>query len=204
MTKAGGARRVALTGGIATGKSHVRAHLEALGVPTIDADALARQAVAPGTAGLAAVVRRFGREILLPDGSLNRRSLAQTVFSDMSARRDLEAIIHPAVRAAIDAWFERLNGEGAPIGVADIPLLYEAGREREFELVIVAACAPATQLRRLIERDALSETEARARLAAQLPVEEKARRADYVVGTDGSIAETNRQVEAVWRQITTG
>src|SRR5262245_47334694 len=106
-------RRVALTGGIATGKSHVRAQLERLGVPTIDADTLAREGVAAGTPGLDAVVARFGPVVLDETGALDRRKLAQIVFSDAHARRDLEGIIHPAVKAAIDAWFDSL-GESPP------------------------------------------------------------------------------------------
>jgi dephospho-CoA kinase len=189
-------RRVALTGGIATGKSHVRAEFERLGVPTIDADTLARDAVAAGTPGFDAVVTRFGRAVLDKTGALDRRKLASIVFSDASARRDLEGIIHPAVRVAIDSWFDALD-DSSGFAVADIPLLYETGREREFEKVIVTACAPDEQVRRIMARDTISEAEARSRIAAQLPIDEKARRADYVIRTDGSFAETNLQVREV-------
>src|SRR5688572_30483235 len=116
--------RVALTGGIATGKSYVRARFEDLGVPTIDADALARDAIAPGTPGLAAVVARFGPVVLDPDGQVNRAALAAIVFADDGARRDLEAIIHPVVRRAIDDWYRTLD-PATPFAVAEIPLLYE-------------------------------------------------------------------------------
>ena len=191
--------RIALTGGIATGKSHVRAQFEALGAPTIDSDLLAREAVAPGTPGLRAVVSRFGEAVLDASASLDRRKLGAIIFSDAQARHDLEAIVHPFVRAETDRWFARLEQEGRPLGIADIPLLYEVGREGDFDAVIVAACDPATQLTRVMARDRVTETEARQRIAAQRPIEEKIRRADYVIRTDGPIEETGQQVEQVYR-----
>ena len=193
--------RVALTGGIATGKSHVRARFEALGAPTIDSDLLARDAVRPGTAGLRAVVRRFGEDVLDGRGALDRRRLGTVVFADPSARRDLEAIVHPFVREETERWFLRLAERGAPLGIADIPLLYEVGLERDFDAVIVAACAPATQIVRVMARDQMSEAEARQRIAAQLPIEEKVRRADYVIDTSGAIEETDARVETVYRAL---
>jgi dephospho-CoA kinase len=195
-----GVERVALTGGIATGKSHVRAEFEKLGVPTIDADVLARQAVAPHTPGLAAVVARFGREILDASGGLDRQRLAAVVFADAGARRDLEQIVHPFVQRAIDRWFDALGRGGHAVAIADIPLLYETGRDRDFESVIVTACDPATQLARVMDRGA-TEEDARRRIAAKLPIEDKVRRADYVIRTDGTIEETNDQVRRVYRAL---
>ena len=194
-------RRIALTGGIATGKSYVRRQFEALGVPTIDADVLAREAVASGTPGLAAVIRRFGSGVLDSTGALDRPALASLVFSDATARHDLEAIVHPFVRAATDRWFDSLSRNRQPFAIADIPLLYEVGRDKNFDAVIVAACAPETQLRRLMARDSLSEEDARKRLAAQIPIEEKLRRSDYVVRTDGTHEETNRQVRELYEKL---
>jgi dephospho-CoA kinase len=193
--------RVALTGGIATGKSYVRAWFERAGVPTIDADVLARQAVAPGSAGLASVVRRFGTGLLTPDGELDRRALGAIVFADPAARRDLEAIVHPEVRRATDAWFAALDPVAHVFALADIPLLYETGRDRDFRLVVVTSCAVETQLARLMRRDALSEADARARIAAQLPLDEKRRRADFVIETDGTFAETDARVRDVHGQL---
>jgi dephospho-CoA kinase len=190
-------RRVALTGGIGTGKSHVRARLERLGVATIDSDVLAREAVARGTAGLAAVVKRFGAGILSADGSLDRAALAAIVFGDAAARRDLEAIVHPEVRRVTEAWFASLDPAAHPVAVADVPLLFEVGREKDFDSVIVVACAPDTQLRRVMQRDGLNESDARQRLAAQLPLAEKIRRADFLINSDGSYEDTDRQVDAV-------
>lgn len=193
-------RRVALTGGIATGKSHVRAEFERLGVPTIDADVLARGAVAPGTPGLSAVVQRFGPEVLDSSGALDRKRLALIVFRDPRARQDLERIIHPAVRLEIDAWFASL----APVhrfAIADIPLLYETGRDRNFDAVIVTTCEPATQIRRVMTRDGVSEAEALQRIAAQMSNEDKVRRATYVIRTDGTFDDTRTQVRAVYSKL---
>jgi len=193
-------RRVALTGGIATGKSQVRAEFERLGVPTIDADVLARAAVAPGTPGLAAVTERFGDAVLDASGALDRKRLATVVFQDPAARHDLERIVHPAVRLEIDAWFTSL----APVhrlAIADIPLLYETGRDRSFDAVIVTTCEPATQIRRVMARDGVTEVEALQRIAAQMPVEDKVRRATYVIRTDGTFEDTNRQVRSVYDQL---
>ena len=194
-------RRIALTGGIATGKSHVLAQFARAGVPTQDADLFAREAVAPGSPGLAAVAARFGATILTIAGTLDRPALATIVFSDERARRDLEAIVHPYVRSATDAWFAALDPAVHSYAVVAIPLLYETGRDRDFDAVIVTRCAPETQVRRLMLRDRLGEDDARRRIAAQMPVEEKARRADYVISTDGSFAETESQVSAVLHRL---
>jgi dephospho-CoA kinase len=197
-------RRVALTGGIATGKSHVRAEFERLGVPTIDADQLARDVVEHGTPGLKAIVARFGAGVLDDTGALDRRKLASIVFADPLARRDLEAIIHPAVVDAIDEWFESLGDRPPGFAIADIPLLYETGRHREFDVVIVTACDPATQLARVVSRDGITERDALARIAAQLPISEKAVRADYVINTGGPFEDTNRQVGEVFERLVSG
>jgi dephospho-CoA kinase len=188
--------RVALTGGIATGKSWVLRRIASRGVPTIDADVLAREVVAPGTPGLQAVQARFGDEVLAVSGELDRAALGRIVFGDPAARRDLEAIVHPAVYRAIAAWFDALPpATGA--AVADIPLLFETGHERDFDLVVVTACAADEQVRRLQARDGLSATEARARIAAQWPLDEKVTRAGAVIDTGGSHDDTDRQVDAL-------
>lgn len=194
-------KRIAITGGIGSGKSHVRAQFEALGVPTIDADALSRRVLAPGTPGLAAVVRRFGFDLLNVNGVLDRRKLASIVFADPAARKDLEAIVHPEVQRATDEWFAVINPDVHPFAIADIPLLYEVGRQGAFDAVIVVACEPETQVRRVMARDAITETEARQRIAAQLPIADKINRAHYIIRTDGTVEETNRQVKAVFEKL---
>jgi len=190
-------RRIGLTGGIATGKSHVRGQFEAHGVPTLDADALARRALEPGTPGLAAVITRFGPEVLDARGALDRKKLAAIVFADSTARQDLERIVHPVVRRAIDDWFASLDANRYPFAIAEIPLLYETGRDRDFEAVIVVACDGEEQLRRLMARDGLNEEEARQRIRAQMPLAEKTRLADHVIRTDGTFVETNEQIRRI-------
>jgi dephospho-CoA kinase len=194
-------RRIALTGGIATGKSYIRQAFEKLGVPTSDADTRAREAVAPGSPGLRQVIERFGPEILNSSGALDRARLAAIVFADPAARRDLEQIVHPYVQDATDRWFESLHPARHRFAIADIPLLYEVGRDRDFDAVIVAASRPETQLRRIVERDGISEDEARRRIAAQQPIDEKVRRADYVIWTDGSFEDTDRQIHGLFKRL---
>jgi dephospho-CoA kinase len=185
--------RVALTGGIATGKSYCLERFAAHGVPTIDADVLAREVVAPGTPGLAAVAARFGGGVLAADGTLDRPALGRIVFGDSKARAALEAIIHPDVYRRIREWFANLPA-ATRVAMADIPLLFETGHNHDFDEVIVAACDPEEQLRRVMARDNLTDADARARLAAQWPIEEKVKRADRAIWTDRGFAETDRQV----------
>jgi dephospho-CoA kinase len=193
-------RRVALTGGIATGKSHCLARFAALGAAVVDADRLARDAVAPGTPGLARVIERFGRGVMRADGSLDRAALGRIVFADRAARADLEAIIHPEVYRRISDWFAN-QPAGTRVAIADIPLLFETGHQHDFEVVVVCACAPEEQLRRLMARDGLTEAAARERLDAQWPIDEKVARAHVVIRTDGSIGETDRAVGRVYESL---
>lgn len=188
--------QAALTGGIASGKSYCLARFGALGIPGIDADELARLALAPGSPGLAAVVARFGDALLDEAGALKRPALATIIFSDRAARAALEAIVHPEVYRRIREWLARLPPP-TPVAIADIPLLFETGHRHDFDRVVVCACPPEEQLRRMVARDGLTEMAARARLAAQWPIDEKRRRADYVIETGGSFAETDAQVRAV-------
>lgn len=187
--------RVALTGGIATGKTHVLERLRAAGVPVIDADELVHAALRPGTVAARAVAQHFGPDMLAADGAVNRKALGARVFSDAAARRRLEAILHPAVYDAIQQWFDDLKSSGGLLGVAAIPLLYETKHEGDFQAVVVTACKPETQIRRIMERDGLPEAEAQRRIAAQMPIEEKARRGDFVIWTNGTLADTDKQVD---------
>jgi dephospho-CoA kinase len=183
--------RIALTGGIATGKSYVLARLRDRGIPVIDADEIVHEELGAGTATTRAVSLAFGDAVLQPDGRIDRAALASTVFADVDARRRLEAIVHPVVYERIRKWFDTLN---RPHAFASIPLLYETGHESDFDVVVATACTADQQLRRIMERG-LSEEDARRRIAAQMPAEEKARRADYVIRTSGAFAETNTQVD---------
>ncbi len=188
--------RVALTGGIATGKSHVSRALAARGIPTIDADVLAREALAPGSTGARAVVERFGDAVRAPGGAIDRKALGRIIFGDAQARRDLEAIVHPCVYERIDDWFRTVESP-AGFAVAEIPLLFETAREHDFDRVVVVACAPERQIERAMARDGLAEADVRARLAAQWPIREKVAKADHVIHTDGTFAETDEQIERV-------
>lgn len=172
---------IGLTGGIATGKSTFAAALRSLGAPVVDADRLARAVVAPGTSALAAIVEAFGPGVLLPGGELDRKALGALVFADREARRRLEAITHPAIREAMLAETARLEAAGHPLAFYEAPLLYEVGLDRLMALVVVVSAPPEVQLARLARRDGLARAEAEARLAAQLPVAEKAARADVLV-----------------------
>ncbi len=189
--------RVALTGGIGTGKSYCLERFAAHGAATIDADVLAREAVAPGTAGLAAIAARFGSGILALDGTLDRPGLGRIVFGDAKARAALEAIIHPEVYRRIREWFANLPA-GTRVAIADLPLVFETGHHHDFDEVVVAACDPEEQVRRVMARDHLSDADARDRLAAQWPIDEKVKRAHRVIWTDRGFAETDRQVADIY------
>ena len=188
--------RVALTGGIATGKSYVLDRMRSRGVACLDADALAHGVMAPGTEATQAIAERFG-DVLEPTGAVDRQKLGPIVFADAAARRDLEAIVHPAVYRAIAAGLRgfELSGD-APFAVVDIPLLFETGHSGAFAKVIATVCPADVQLARLMARG-LTREAASQRIHAQLPADEKARRADYVITTDGSFAETDAQVDRI-------
>jgi dephospho-CoA kinase len=193
--------RVALTGGIATGKSHVLDQLRKRGIPCLDADALAHGVMAAGTEATAAIGARFGAEVLAADGSVNRSTLGRIVFADPAARKELEAIVHPAVYRAITAGLKGFELLGDyPMAVVDIPLLYETGAETQFNRVIVTACPPELQIARLITRG-MTEAEARQRIEAQWPTARKTAQADFVITTDGTFAETDGQIERVLRSL---
>lgn len=191
-----------LTGGIATGKSTVSAMFTHLGCRVTDADQLARDVVTPGQPAHAAIVAEFGVGMLQPDGYVDRKRLGAIIFADAAKRKRLEAITHPAIRTRWDRIL-RVYEEEAYSGVVfwDAALLYETAGARLMEKMVVVFADPATQLARLIARDGCTEAEARARIASQMPVAEKAKLADYVVDNSGSLPETERQVREVHRAL---
>jgi dephospho-CoA kinase len=191
--------RVGLTGGIASGKSLVAAELATRGAVIIDADVLARDVVEPGTPGLAAISERFGTDVLA-DGRLNRARLAEIVFADPVARRDLEQIVHPAVRARAAA-LERAAGSAA-IVVHVIPLLVETGQQEQFDLVVTIEVDDETQVQRLMARNRFSRAEAESRIAAQASSEDRRIAADVVLDNTGSVAELKDQIDALWAVLT--
>jgi len=192
---------VGLTGGIACGKSTVAAMFRRLGVPIVDADQVARDVVAPGTPGLAAVVEAFGPGVLAPDGSLDRKRLGEVVFGDPAARARLNAITHPRIAAESARRMGELRDDPSLYTIYEAALLVENGLARAFEALVVVSVEPATQLRRLTERDGVDEETARARIEAQLPLSEKEAAADYVIRNDGTTADTERRVEEVHRAL---
>jgi dephospho-CoA kinase len=173
---------VGLTGGIASGKSSVARLFEALGVPVVDADAVAREVVAAGTPGLDAIRVRFGERIIAADGELDRAALRARVFADPAARRDLEAILHPRIRRIMD---ERLRAACAPYAIAMIPLLLETGQQDRFDRVLVVDVTPATQLQRAHARDGTPHQTLQGILAAQLDRDNRLAQADDVIDNEG-------------------
>ena len=170
-----------------------------LGADVIDADQLAREVVEPGQPALEEIATAFGRDILMPDGRLDRGKLARIIFADPVARARLNAITHPRIQERM-ATEMALRGSRPGLLIVDIPLLYENDRTGTVESVIVVWVDSRTQLRRLIERDAMTEEEARQRIAAQMSLDEKRARADLVVDNSGSRENTRRQVETIYRQ----
>jgi dephospho-CoA kinase len=190
--------RVGLTGGIASGKSLVAEELAARGAVVIDADVLAREVVEPGTEGLAAVVERFGGGVLRA-GRLDRARLGQIVFADPESRRDLERIVHPAVRARA-AQLEQAAPPDAVV-VHIIPLLVETGQQDRFDVVVVVDVDPETQLARLVARDGLDAADAQARLAAQASREQRRAVADIVIDNGGSVTDLKAQIALLWQEL---
>ena len=196
-----------LTGGIASGKSLVLDVFRREGVATVDADEMARLVVAPGSEGLAAIVEAFGEGVRAADGSLDRKRVAEIVFADPSARRRLNAIVHPRVAAASQQRFVEMEKQGFALGCYDAALIVENGLADAFRPLVVVAAPPELQLARLIARDGLTPQEAEARVKAQAPLEAKIAAADVVIWNDGdrhtierrakeALAEVKRRVAA--------
>ncbi|SCK23549.1 dephospho-CoA kinase [Streptomyces sp. WMMB 322] len=214
--------KVGLTGGIGAGKSEVSRLLDGYGAVIVDADKIAREVVAPGTPGLAAVVEEFGEEILAPDGSLDRPRLGSVVFADTEKLAALNAIIHPLVgerSAELERQAEEAEqtgtagasgmsgagdareGGGGAVLVHDVPLLAENGLAPLYDLVLVVDASPATQLDRLVQQRGMEEDEATARMAAQATREERLALADIVIRNDGSRRELEARVREVWEEL---
>lgn len=188
--------RVALTGGIACGKSLVASMMEAAGVPVCDADVVAHMLIKPGTDAYRKVVDAFGSCILADDGTVDRRILGDIVFNNEAKRQRLNALLHPAVRVEIARWLQQQEQVGARLAAAVIPLLFEADMAAGWDAVVCVACQPRLQLERLRARG-LDEAACRARLAAQMPLEEKVKRSDSTIWNDGSPDELSESVRQV-------
>ncbi|GMA56580.1 dephospho-CoA kinase [Alicyclobacillus sacchari] len=198
-------RIIGLTGGIGSGKSTVTAMLRDLGAYVVDADVWARRVVEVGSDGLAEIVREFGQEVLLPDGSLNRKQLGAIVFQDATKRMRLNAITHPRVQRGMleetHAYWIKHPGEAV---IWDVPLLFEGTAKRFVDATIVVYASLETQIHRVIARDGLDRSAALARIHAQMPLAEKCKLATYVIDNDGSIENTREQVLQVWSEIRKG
>jgi len=194
--------RIGLTGNIAVGKSSASAHFTRLGAFVIDADRVAHGVLERGTPVFRRVVEAFGADILGEGGAIDRRRLGDVVFASEEKRLLLNSLVHPAVRGAIaDRIAAREADSPGGVVIVDAALLVETGGYRDYDRLVVVACDPALQLRRLMARDGLPEAAAKARIAAQMPMEEKVRAADYVIDTSGTFEATQRQVEAVYREL---
>jgi dephospho-CoA kinase len=190
-----------LTGGIGSGKSTVSALLVSYGAALVDSDVVAREVVAGGTPGLAALVEAFGDQILLPDGALDRPALGALVFADKEQLAVLNGIVHPLIRIRTTELLEQAEQSGAPVLIHDIPLLVETGAAGRFEHIIVVSVQPATQLDRLVRLRGMSEAEAQARIDAQAPLADKLAVATHVIDNDGPVADLAPQVRAVWEDL---
>lgn len=190
--------RVGLTGGIASGKSLVANELAARGGVIIDADLLAREVVEPGTPGLAAIIERFGPDVLA-DGRLDRAALARIVFADEAARRDLEAIVHPAVRRRAAELEAEAPADAVVVHV--IPLLVETGQQDSFDVVLTVDVDRETQIERLQQRDGVSRAEAERRLAAQVSREQRSAAADVIIDNAADVTELKKHVERIWAEL---
>ena len=194
--------RVGLTGGIGSGKSAVSSRLAALGAVIVDADAVAREVVEPGTPGLAAIVAEFGDGVLRADGTLDREGLGRIVFTDPEKLARLNAIVHPLVGERIAtqmAEVERDHPDG--VVVYDVPLLVENNLQDGYDVVVVVAASPETQLHRLVEIRGMTREDAQARIAAQAPLEAKLAVADIVVDNNGDLAALDARVKEVWADL---
>ena len=191
---------IGLTGGIASGKSTVSRLLKELGYVIVDADVAARAVVEPGRPALSQIVEAFGESVLLPDGSLDRRHLGDLIFNNEDKRKKLNSIVHPAVRQFMMAERDAAIEAGKQTIIMDIPLLYESGLTWMADKVIVVYTDETTQLDRLMARNNLSEPAAKARIASQLPLAEKAEKADAVINNNGTIEQTEEQLLRIIRE----
>jgi len=195
---------IGLTGGIASGKSVVAARLRTLGAVHVDADKLARDAVAPGTPGLAAIEARFGASVIADDGGLDRAALGAIVFADPAERAELEAITHPAVKAEAQRRFAAAAAaDPDAVVVYDVPLLVEAGGTAAYDTVVVVDARRDERMRRLVELRRMDAGEAARRIDAQATDEERLAVADVVIDANGTEAETLEQVDRLWERVRT-
>lgn len=193
---------IALTGGIATGKSTISALLRQAGIPVIDADQLARQVVAPGSDGLKCVVAKFGQEFVAPNGSLDRQKMSRLIFSDVQARGQLEEIVHPKIATLLLEQLGRLATKGHAWAVYEAPLIFEKNLQENFFATLLVTCSAKTQQQRLMQRDTIDAETAAQRIKSQLTEREKRKLATAVLPTDGELDQLPQQLTRIWFQLT--
>ncbi len=193
---------IGLTGGIASGKSTIANYLRSLGAPVFDADAESRAMVAKGSAALAEIAQAFGAEYLLPDGELNRAKMAELVFNDKAALKRLEGIIHKNVYAAAQSFLADCRSQKMPAAVLDVPLLIECGWHKDVDAVWLVAVDRETQIERAMARSGMTREEVKARIAAQMTLEEKRSYADFVIDNSGTPEAAQKTVAEAWQALT--
>ncbi len=193
---------IGLTGGIATGKSTVANLFQKKGIPVIDADVIAHRALVASSPVFAELIATFGQNIVGSDGNIDRKLLGQKIFQDSKARLRLDSIVHPFVRNQVAIEKQKLIQNGTPMAIYDIPLLFEKKMQGDFDLVVVVSCDLKIQKDRLMKRNSLSSQEANQRMAAQLPLSEKTKRADHVIDNSGTLVDLEKQVDTFLKSVT--
>lgn len=194
-------RVLGLTGGIGTGKSTVARLLREEGIPVVDADRISREVTEPGRDVYREILLRFGREVLLPDGRIDRKRLGETVFSDPGRRAELESVTHPRIAEGIAQALAALEREEHPVAVVEAALIHERKRGRMFDAVIGVRCDRERQVERIMARDGISREQALARIAAQMDPDEKASASEYRIDNSGDLESTSAQVRALARKL---
>lgn len=193
--------KLGVTGGVGSGKSLVCRRLQEFGVPVCSADELAKQAVAPGTKAYEQIVDHFGRQILTPDGDIDRAGLRRIIVGDDTARKTLEGFVHPEVMRQMEKHFAAAEKQGAPMAAAEVPLLFEAGLEPFFDAVILVSGDRENRLQRVMARDNVNRQEAAALMKTQMPEAQKRRRADYIIDNNGSIDRMQEEVDRIYAEL---
>ncbi len=188
---------IGLTGGIATGKSAVADIFRSKGVSVIDADPIAHQALVASSPVFASIVQTFGQDVIAANGNIDRLKLGAKIFANSDLRLKLDAIVHPFVRSQVALIKQKLMDEGCALAIYDVPLLFEKNMQKNFDKIIVVTCDPNLQKQRLMKRNSLSEQDALLRIAAQLPMSEKVRQADFVIENNGTLEELAQKVGKV-------